>query len=43
MTLEQKISLLAKSAVKALYDVEATDAQILSNSLAKPRKRWRRK
>ena len=28
MTLEQKISLLAKSAVKALYDVEATDAQI---------------
>ena len=28
MTLEQHISLLAKSAVKALYDVEATDAQI---------------
>ena len=28
MTLEQHISSLAKSAVKALYDVEATDAQI---------------
>ena len=28
MTLEQHISLLAKQAVKALYDIDATDAQI---------------
>jgi len=28
MKLEEKISQLAKAAVKALYDVEAADAQI---------------
>ena len=28
MTLEQNISILAKAAVKALYDVDAADSQI---------------
>ena len=35
MTLESKLSELVKQAVKALYDIDATDAQIYSTLWAK--------